>query len=818
MRSLLPTFCSNDPKASSWLHLFTFTSVTSLIRLLLYAILDLYWALYQHSWPLTLCFYLPFCIPLELAFYLQVQRFLRERSRTPNMIFGGEPDVYEAQRAWEALVQEEPPHVVDESLRGWFVGRGAPKSHDVLDLITLTTFNKPAEQLRPDQLNWARAMLEECERTIGRRFAPGRNHKLRSMAFFGLEGLEPCWKPLLFYLCTQTCQGMCHLILRYLGYERREAGALKYWYRPALPEPLGNVATRASRRVMEWSGLQPAAPPPPQLPPLVILHGVGGLAPYWLLLVLASRQHRGAIILPLFPHCSLSCLPVLASAPRPPTPTELASSIREMVYACGFRQAAFLSHSFGTAALGALLKTAPDLALAATFVDPICFCFSGTVAHNFLYAKPPAPVKPPSVLRRGASAPAALRRGASPSAIGEADGGFAAVDDGASSDDADEDFDDAASLASAASATSVASNVSWTHYAQRKIATEEPTIQDAFRRRFWWAQNWLHPSDLPCDAHVILSGLDTVASANEVRRHLKDYNQKVQREAMTSPNSVTSAGRVGAPVMTGGFGRAGRPSSPQGSPLITVEYHATWRHGWLLMHPHCLRTTIATLTASAEHSAPSPPMTTSPPPLSSATSFSYSFIPSPFSPLRLPASSASSDSGGSSGRSSSLRRSSWGGAASPGDAAERPRASFSPAVFAREDTAPSSGATAASRSTPAHRSSRTRGVSPADSSPVGSSLAVEFATTWGTCGGIIGSMESATGVGGASVGSSSHKAKWLAEAEAGSRRAATRHRLASGREKETCCAMDDEASETASIVSSILTAETSYCYNEQLLG
>ena len=82
------------------------------------------------------------------------------------------------------------------------------KSHDVLDLITLTTFNQPAEQLRPDQLNWARAMLQECERTIGRRFAPGRNHRLRSMAFFGLEGLEPCWKPLLFYLCTQTCQGV----------------------------------------------------------------------------------------------------------------------------------------------------------------------------------------------------------------------------------------------------------------------------------------------------------------------------------------------------------------------------------------------------------------------------------------------------------------------------------------------------------------------------------------------------------------------------------------------------------------------------------
>ena len=794
--------CSGDSDAAattSWLHLFTFTSIASLMRLLLYALLDLYWALYQHSWPLTLCFYLPFCIPLELAFYIQVQRFLRERSRAPNMIFGGPIDSAEAQRAWENLVNNEPPHVVDEALRGWFVGRGAPKAHDVLDLIALTTYNQPADALRPDQLGWVHNMLHASERAIGRRFAPGRNHRLRSMAFFGFEGLEPCWKPLLFYLCTQTCQGACHLILRYLGFERREAGSLKYWYRPPTPEP-ETVAARASRHVMRWAGAAAPPPPPPPLP-LVFLHGVGGLAPYWLLLVLAARRHKGSIVVPMFPHCSLSCLPVLASAPRPPSPEELAAAVREMVYACGFRHASFLSHSFGTAALGALVKAAPDLCAAVTFVDPICFCFSGTVAHNFLYAKPRPPMPAPTLLRRDAW-PSSSSVGSprlAPTAEGEGDGGAA----GSASDDEDE-FDDAASVASAASCASAATDASWTHYAQRKIATEEPTIQDAFRRRFWWAQNWLHPSDLPCDAHVILSGLDTVASANEVRRHLKDYNQMVQREAVISPSSVTgrtspaahagSAGSAGlfhksGAVAAGGgataSGSGGAIATPggglgsrhplaarQASPLLTVEYHATWRHGWLLMHPHCLRKTIGTLTARAEQFTPPPlPVASAGGEASQPGSAAAASPLSPLSPLSSP-----------------LRASAFRSAGS------------SPLSSASGGSAPSSTGTAASVSTPAHRASRL--LSGAARTGSGS-LAVEFATTWGTCGAMLGADTAASDHARSPASGGSRKARWLAEAEAGSRRAAR----AAAHEKELCGDLDDEASETASIVSSILTNE-----------
>ena len=46
------------------------------------------------------------------------------------------------------------------------------------------------------------------------------------------------------------------------------------------------------------------------------------------------------------------------------------------------------------------------------------------------------------------------------------------------------------------------------------------SLQDAFRRRFWWANHYLAPSDVPCKSIVILEGRDTVADVHEVRRQL----------------------------------------------------------------------------------------------------------------------------------------------------------------------------------------------------------------------------------------------------------------------------------------------------------
>ena len=423
-------------------------------------------------------------------------------------------------------------------LRSWFLGEGEPHADDVLALVSLTTFNRPVSDLEPNEVRWVRAVLGALERVTGRRFAPGSHPGLRSMAWLALEELEPCYKPLAFYLFTQTCHGLCAALLRVLGFEKREAlgGRIKYWCRPpvrtaqdvaadatrAAASPHAHHPQHARRARCPWHGHRHAdvASAATRLPP---------------------RRRRPRALLDRLDHL---LLPPQGCASRadlppllrriPPRPGERArcsgtrsSALREMLRSVGtHRKAAFFAHSFGTGALGIILKAAPDLAASVTFVDPICFCFSGTVAKNFLYSTADGAAGEPL-------------RGEPPRA------------DASDAGDAD-DWDDA---------SSVSSRTSVTRLIQRKMASEEPTIQDAFRRKFWWAQMWIHPTDLPCDAHVILSGCDTVSSAAEVRRHLLDYESRREVAA----------------------------------PRVSLEYHSAWRHGWLLLAPYSLVLTVDTL-------------------------------------------------------------------------------------------------------------------------------------------------------------------------------------------------------------------------------
>ena len=507
-------------------------SLLNLVLLIFYALLDLYWALYSRSWPLTLLFYLPFCIPLECAFYLQVRRFLRERSAAPNTMFREESDPLEAQRCWERITAEAPSNVLAQMVRGWFLGEGEPGVDDVLDVISLTTFNRPSNTLHPQQHRVARSILALVENAIGERFPrdPSRNKHLKNTAWMAIEPLERCYKPLVFYLWVQSLHGLAALLLRVLGYEQRSInnGRFKYWHRKDL--------TRNTN-------------PPPM--PLVFLHGVGGLPVYWLLLIITSLTHRGVILIPIFPHCSLSSLPVLASAPKPPLPHELAYAIQQMLRLTTKTPAptpircAFLAHSFGTAALACILKRSPELAASTTIIDPICFWFSGSLVRNFLYSKH---LKWNPLARSDTLAE--YEKETPDMSIG----------------DLPDDRSDASGAAS------------FTHSLQRKMATEEPTIQDAFRRRFWWTHMYLSPSDLPCSTHVILSGLDTVACGPEVRRHLTKW---IREEGVLSGNKDNAA-----------------------NPKLTLEYHALWRHGWFLMHPISIYQKVKDLMKRAESAAP----------------------------------------------------------------------------------------------------------------------------------------------------------------------------------------------------------------------
>ena len=507
-------------------------SLLNLVLLIFYALLDLYWALYSRSWPLTLLFYLPFCIPLECAFYLQVRRFLRERSAAPNTMFREESDPLEAQRCWERITAEAPSNVLAQMVRGWFLGEGEPGVDDVLDVISLTTFNRPSNTLHPQQHRVARSILTLLENAIGERFPrdPSRNKHLKNTAWMAIEPLERCYKPLIFYLWVQSLHGLAALLLRVLGYEQRSInnGRFKYWHRKDLTKNTN---------------------PPPM--PLVFLHGVGGLPVYWLLLIITSLTHRGVILIPIFPHCSLSSLPVLASAPKPPLPHELAYAIQQMLRLTTKTPAptpircAFLAHSFGTAALACILKRSPELAASTTIIDPICFWFSGSLVRNFLYSKH---LKWNPLARSDTLAE--YEKETPDMSIG----------------DLPDDRSDASGAAS------------FTHSLQRKMATEEPTIQDAFRRRFWWTHMYLSPSDLPCSTHVILSGLDTVACGPEVRRHLTKW---IREEGVLSGNKDGGA-----------------------NPKLTLEYHALWRHGWFLMHPISIYQKVKDLMKRAESAAP----------------------------------------------------------------------------------------------------------------------------------------------------------------------------------------------------------------------
>ena len=89
------------------------------------------------------------------------------------------------------------------------------------------------------------------------------------------------------------------------------------------------------------------------------------------------------------------------------------------------------------------------------------------------------------------------------------------------------------------------------HYAQRKLGTEHLTLQDCFRRRFWWAQHWLAPSELKCATRVILSGRDTVACAQDVLRHLEAYQET---------------------------------AGPSTRPRLHIEHHPSWCHGQMFLH------------------------------------------------------------------------------------------------------------------------------------------------------------------------------------------------------------------------------------------
>ena len=415
------------------------------------------WALFDRVYPLNLIIYMIFWPLLELLFYFRVCRFLRVRGA--QVLAHCVDDTAEVERFWSRAMAEEEAPVIDTVLRGWFLGdTGQVCEGNLHDLVSWTLHARPTHELSSAQrAKAARVLMQLTKRveSVGV-YPPGRNSRLQCM-LHSLEPLVPCHKPLIFYLVWQTVRELTWALLRRRGYELRTHGTLSYWFHPGSP-PRAGAPPRDGN----------SSPPPP----IVFLHGVGGLVTYIpLLLELRASQPHSAQIVPFMAHCSL-----VAPAYDPSLPLDasefvddLAATVRAYADASGATaaRALFFGHSLGTAFLASVVKAHPSLVGAAVLVDPICFLlFYRDVVYNFLYAEP----KP-------------LRHG-----LGQAlHVGY------------------------------------WFRLALHYLLKQEPTIQSCFRREFSWARHWLHPSDMHFPAYVSLSGRDAIVPSHKVHAHLSSW-------------------------------------------------------------------------------------------------------------------------------------------------------------------------------------------------------------------------------------------------------------------------------------------------------
>lgn len=534
------------------------------------AAMDAAWeALGTRLW-LALPLYLLIAPLIELLFYFNVCRFLRVRSAEPHRTREAS-DSAEVLFFWLHLLKLEPPERVDDMVRGWFIdpesertraklspnlesprerrGCGEPRVGNVMQLIAWTMYNHDLASLSHEELAQADIVLHAVEAARGAPYSSGTDPRLVCMRHT-LDELESVWKPFGFYLGALALQRLVELVLRCRGFEQRSIGQFEYWHLPAVAGAAGGARGGAKSGARDGTRAEEE--------PIVLMHGVGGLAGYLpAALVLASHYPSAPILLPCFPTCAIR-LPSLASQ-HPMATSALIVAIDVMVGAHShLRQqrdgsngvahgsngsnggahgsygrraafpangalaeeaaegtageateeaaeaaptATFVAHSMGTAYLAAVLRARPGLASSALFVDPVCFLlYRRDVLYNFLYRKPS--------FRRSWWRPS-----------------------------------------------------KWFPLGLHWLLTREPCMQCCFRRDFWWSQYVLHPWDIPCDAAVLLSSKDAIVPAADVLQYLSEQAAALKR----TPDAVC------------------------GGRELRVEMHEGRSHGWLMVVPGARR-------------------------------------------------------------------------------------------------------------------------------------------------------------------------------------------------------------------------------------
>lgn len=281
---------------------------------------------------------------------------------------------------------------------------------------------------------------------------------------FNLEPLRYRHKPTLFYLVTHGAfYGITHVLEKNYGFKyvaaKDPSSEMSYWYRP--PKA---TATGVSRDTAEVN------------PPLVFVHGVGGLAFYYNLLValIENVEKSGGntpIIFLDLPHVSLRMYDEI------PTIEKQVDSICRIMDDCSgssegkHAKATFVGHSFGSIVLSWMVQSRPERVGNCVFMDPICFkLHQKDTLFNFH-------------LQRVDKRVNSSRKWTNPISLG----------------------------------------------ALINLAGTEMHTNNAMLRHFWWATNALWPHDLAkkeIEAFVLLSGEDDIVPSNDVASLFDLYHSK----------------------------------------------------------------------------------------------------------------------------------------------------------------------------------------------------------------------------------------------------------------------------------------------------
>jgi len=308
--------------------------------------------------------------PSRAAAMAQFERLLalRGRLRTAAVARGAPPSSPRAAAAKKQSILEQERAEVEMYLSGWFRGCDASRVRrgNVADLISMGFWyqNSHAGQ-QPSTTATTRkdgdgggdggdgsdkdannppptpaeldAMVSRLERAWGLSFPPGRDPSLRLMDHLN-EPLRACFYPWVAYAAVEAVAALSRLALLAAGFRR-------HTFRHALA---GSGATLALDCYMLRGALAPAgrsgdpiaaavaaaaAGPPPA--PLVFIHGVGGLFPFYthLLVRIAAGASgvlspNGAFLAVDLPHVSLK----FTRAPSPvPTASDLAEALAALV-------------------------------------------------------------------------------------------------------------------------------------------------------------------------------------------------------------------------------------------------------------------------------------------------------------------------------------------------------------------------------------------------------------------------------------------------------------------------------------------------------